>query len=283
MTLALIDGDLIAYRSAVVQQKAYNWGDGVTSNALTGSPQEAIDAALQLTLAWAKLARCRDIRVLLTGSGNFRKRILPSYKANRGTGKPLVYFQVVEAMWARFACDRVDGLEADDLMGILLTTPKYADAVCVTLDKDLRTIPGRHLNPLKEQKAVVVEEPEANWRWLMQTLMGDTSDGYTGIPKVGPKKAEAILGSDRTLTAMWPRVVAAYRKAGLTEDDALLQARVARILRREDYDLTTKEILLWHETTPVRIPLYMPPTPALTVTAATPPQASTSPGDTPSA
>ena len=31
-------------------------------------------------------------------------------------------------------------------------------------------------------------------------------------------------------------VVEAYEKAGLTEDDALVTARLARILRAEDYD-----------------------------------------------
>jgi hypothetical protein len=34
----------------------------------------------------------------------------------------------------------------------------------------------------------------------------------------------------------WDTVVEAYEKAGLTEDDALVTARLARILRAEDYD-----------------------------------------------
>jgi hypothetical protein len=54
---------------------------------------------------------------------------------------------------------------------------------------------------------------------------------------------------------MWRGVCKAYRAAKLTEADALTQARVARILRAQDYDKATKEILLWHPTLPIRIPV----------------------------
>jgi len=39
--------------------------------------------------------------------------------------------------------------------------------------------------------------------------------------------------------------VKAYTKAGLDEDDAIVQARCARILRSEDWDTETKRIKLW--------------------------------------
>jgi hypothetical protein len=115
--------------------------------------------------------------------------------------------------------------------------------------------PGRHLSPLKDDGIILISEAEANRRWMLQTLTGDTSDGYKGIPKIGPKRAAAILGNARTLAAMWRAVVTAYRDTGLTEDDALMTARVARILRNSDYDKTTKEIVLWHPTTPQRLAL----------------------------
>ena len=37
----------------------------------------------------------------------------------------------------------------------------------------------------------------------------------------------------------------AYEKAGMTEDDALLTARLAYILHDKDYNEKTKEITLW--------------------------------------
>jgi DNA polymerase-1 len=41
-------------------------------------------------------------------------------------------------------------------------------------------------------------------------------------------------------------VVAAYEKAGLTEEDAIVQARVARILRYEEFNQKKEEVLLWN-------------------------------------
>jgi len=252
MTIALIDGDIVAYRAAVGMQTRHVWGDGVVSTDV--DPREAASAALQTIEAWMRLARCNDALVAFTGKDNFRKRILPTYKANRaGNVKPLAYRPTVEAVEAAFPCRTIWGLEADDVLGILATRDAYSDAIVVSLDKDLRTIPGRHLNPLKEDKPVLRSVYAADAQWLMQTLTGDTSDGYTGIPRVGPKKAEAILGGDvkaislrrETAVGLWPRVAAAFVKARLTEGDALVQARVARILRNEDYDKVTKEVLLW--------------------------------------
>ena len=252
MTIALIDGDIVAYRAAVGLQTRHVWGDGVVSTDV--DPQQAASAALQTIEPWMKLARCKDAIVAFTGKNNFRKLILPTYKANRaGNVKPLAYRPTVEAVEATFVCRTIWGLEADDVLGILATRDTYSDAIVVSLDKDLRTIPGRHLNPLKEDKPVLRSEYAADAQWLTQTLTGDTSDGYTGIPRIGPKKAEAILGGDvravallkQTATALWPRVAAAFVKAGLSETDALIQARVARILRNEDYDKVTKEVLLW--------------------------------------
>lgn len=262
MTIALLDGDIIAYRAAVGMQTRHVWGDGVVSTDV--GPQQAAQAALQTVEAWTALAGCKDALVAFTGKHNFRKRILPTYKANRsGNVKPLAFPHVVTVIEAAFETRLIHGLEADDVLGILATRDAYSDAIVVSLDKDLRTIPGRHLNPLKETKPVLRSVYAADAQWLLQTLMGDTSDGYTGIPKVGPKKAEAFLGGDvRTIAArkqlgheLWPLVVAAYVKHKLTEADALVQARVSRILRDSDYDRVTKEIILWHPRQPERIPL----------------------------
>ena len=184
--------------------------------------------------------------MLFTGPHNFRYSVLPSYKSGRTKGKPLAYWQTVRAVEREFRCQTVDGLEADDLMGILATTPGYEDSIVVTLDKDLKTIPGRHYNPTKDDKPRTVTAAEADWYWLYQTLIGDTTDGYKGCPKIGPVKATAILGAVGGSTgALWPKVVHTYRAAGLGASAALQQARVARILRREDYCKDTKPIRLW--------------------------------------
>ena len=75
----------------------------------------------------------------------------------------------------------------------------------------------------------------------MQTLTGDPTDGYKGCPTIGAKRAEAILGS----RPAWSLVEAAFIKQGLTREDALLQARMARILRWSDWDQEKREPILW--------------------------------------
>jgi DNA polymerase-1 len=65
---------------------------------------------------------------------------------------------------------------------------------------------------------------------------------------VGKVKAAQILDSiveDATPQQRWETVVSVFEKAGLTEQDALTQARLARILRWSDWDNTKKEPILW--------------------------------------
>lgn len=78
---------------------------------------------------------------------------------------------------------------------------------------------------------------------MFQTLCGDSTDGYKGCPSVGAKTAEKIL--DVPTGDMWSEVLATYEKKGLTYEDALIQARIARILRGDEYNLDTGEMNLW--------------------------------------
>ena len=71
---------------------------------------------------------------------------------------------------------------------------------------------------------------------------GDPTDGFPGLPGFGPKKAEALFKSHR---ASWSTVEAAYINAGLTKEDALTQARLARILRWSDWDAKNNTYKLW--------------------------------------
>jgi DNA polymerase-1 len=101
-----------------------------------------------------------------------------------------------------------------------------------------------------------VTESAGNHWHMMQTLAGDVTDGYTGIPGIGPKKAEKILDPfvktygvgeiiDFDVVSAWHAIVAAYEKAGLTADDDLATARIARICRASDWNFKTKEVRLW--------------------------------------
>ena len=120
--------------------------------------------------------------------------------------------------------------------------------MCCSIDKDMRTVPGLHFRMCRAGEEVVeVSEEEADHTHLMQTLTGDRTDGYPGCPGVGPVSAARILSAEFAPgETPWDAVVAAYEKKGLTEADALMNARVARICRVADYDFKKKEVILWN-------------------------------------
>ena len=136
------------------------------------------------------------------------------------------------------------GLEADDVMGILATHPTLMPGkkVIISIDKDLTQIPGWYLNPDKHTKAVKIAAKDGDYFHLMQTLQGDPVDGYKGCPGIGPKKAEKILADS---TDPWGDIVSTFMSKGLTEDDALVQAQVARICQYQNYNYDKAEVIPW--------------------------------------
>lgn len=242
---AILDGDIIAYQAATGAEKPVNWGEGHwTLHAYEQDVQEALENALA-TLT--EDLGCDRVIVCLTDGVNWRKDVLPSYKENRAeVRKPMLLPWARQWLLENRETFLRPTLEGDDIMGILATHPKLVrgDRVLVTIDKDLKTIPGQHYH-LRDKKHFTVGADEAA-RWhMLQTLTGDTTDGYKGCPGVGPKKAEAILEGATGYAELWPRVVAAYERAKLTAEDALVQARVARILQHTDYNFNKKEVILW--------------------------------------
>jgi DNA polymerase-1 len=138
-------------------------------------------------------------------------------------------------------CRSEDSLEADDVMGIMATRSPRSHVIAST-DKDLKQVPGVHYN-WRTDCMERVTTPDADYWFYFQVLTGDSTDGYSGCPGVGPRRAKAVLegaGEDP-----WASVVAAFESKGLSEEDALAQARVARILRCDDYDLKHRRPILW--------------------------------------
>lgn len=173
----------------------------------------------------------------------YRHRYLPSYKQHRKTGAPLPfaaelragYEALAEGHWLTPISE--PGLEADDLCGIAATTPDGNEHIIVSFDKDLRSVPGKLYNPKSRAKTNTSKE-EADRLFWTQVLTGDSTDGYKGIPKVGPRKAAQILDANNTALA----VREAYKAAGLSREYMLSQAVCARILRCGDYDFKTKQL-----------------------------------------
>jgi DNA polymerase-1 len=138
--------------------------------------------------------------------------------------------QMVLDDWGVSASIAPNELEADDVLGSLMTWPENLDMrILWSPDKDLKQIPGYHMDDAGT--ITVISEAAGDYWHMYQTLVGDTSDGYPGCPGVGPVKATGIIHPDDYPDTWWRDVVKAFEKVKLTEADALIQARVARILR----------------------------------------------------
>lgn len=263
----LIDADILAYQVASSQEEAYDFGGQVVYSA---DEEKAIDE-VNNAIAWIiDHVDADGAALFLTGTNNFRKQVLPTYKENRkDVRKPQLLQPIRKWMLENTKCFIEDGLEGDDLIGIHATMPHKGERVIWSADKDLKTVPGLHWNP-DDGCIYEIDEEEANYRFLSQVITGDPTDNYSGCPGAGPSMVDKTLyksmawysweheftrGPRKGLTEKrwdlehetdpWKIVLSIYEKAGLTEGDAIIQARCARILRHGEYNFKTQEVLLW--------------------------------------
>lgn len=241
MLTLLFDADMLVYRATSSAETEIHWGGDLwTLHTNTSECIDKIDSmVVSITdhvLNHLKYEGEYEIVMCFSSYNNFRRIILPSYKANRANKrKPVAYSFVMEWVKDNYTYKQTEGLEADDIIGIMATTPN-TNSVIISGDKDMRSIPALFYDFIHNEFYDVSKE-EADYRHLFQTLVGDTADNYKGCPKVGEVGAKKLLDKSAT----WETVLAAFEKAGLSEEEALIQARVARILRYEDYD--TKPIM----------------------------------------
>jgi DNA polymerase I len=250
MRTLLIDGDIDAYKIAARNQTTTDWGDGVL-----GVTTDATEAKAQIDDTYKRLKKmlgATRLIVCLSDSQNFRKEVLPTYKSNRkNVIKPALLAELKGYLEANYEVFKRPMLEADDVLGILATVGDVSglitgDRIVVSEDKDLKSIPGMLFNPRHPDRGTIeISVEQADLEHMRQTLTGDPTDCYGGCPGIGKAKVDGVLTKKHADQTLWELVVAAYVKKGLTEADALVQARVARILRAENYDFINKRPVLW--------------------------------------
>lgn len=233
----LIDGDMVVFQITVGHEQEIQWDDEV--HTLHSRFSDCVDTFDEYMNTLEEELEATVSIFAFSGYDNFRKTVSPDYKSNRKKSrKPLAYKRLREYIESKYAHKCHDQLEADDVLGIMATSGQYKNTIIVSDDKDLLSIPGRTYR-LGELHDISLEEADKNF--FMQTLTGDVTDGYKGCPGVGPKKAESILQD-----MSWDQIENAYIAAGLTADDALTQARLARILRASDWDQENRRVILWN-------------------------------------
>ena len=241
MLLAL-DTDIFAYKATSGAETEINWYGDIWS-LFMDMDEAKTSFKFMVNQVADKLGTDKMVLCLSDHAGNFRKQIDPTYKSNRrGTRKPVGYVAFCDWIRQNYATATRPMLEADDVLGIIATKPENKGKVTIVSDdKDLRTVPSRLYRPMADE-LLNISEADADAFFLTQVLTGDTADGYKGVPGIGPKKADAILGSRPS----WGAVEKAYVLAGMTRDDAIHQARLARILRWSDYDHKERRPRLWN-------------------------------------
>lgn len=243
-TTAILDGDIIAYRAAF-------WADSegidelptrIAQDIKNWTPQGVDTVYMAMSCPRNK---------------NFRRMFWPEYKKHREDFKtpdsmPVALETIYDVGNITVRC--VNHLEADDLIGMLVSS---GQAIGVTVDKDLRQIPGWHWNPDKESEPLLVSGEEADKYFYQQWMTGDTTDNIWGLWKVGPARAKKYL--DKTPREEWDQgIMDMYKDEDwakrpeekrplewFRDQFALSQARCVRILRDGDYNKDNNTISLW--------------------------------------
>jgi len=237
----LIDADIPLYKVASVTETVIDWGDEVVTASC--NMEDAVYTFTtwldELLTNWPE----EVVKVTLAASSktNFRKKLWPDYKGHRISRKPIGYSKLKAWAQKEYGMTIVPDLEADDVLGILATSDPRS--VIVSTDKDFLGVPCRFYNPDKDF-TVETSPEEADYFHMYQTLVGDPADGYKGCPGIGDVRATKLL-ADTPREEWWSLVVGLFEAKGLTEEDALLNARMARILRKGEWDPKKKEPILW--------------------------------------
>ena len=184
------------------------------------------------------------IVVLDQARENFRNKIYPEYKANRGeTPEELIpQFPLIrEATVAlNLPMAEHEGFEADDLIAAYARVGRDddMDVIIVSSDKDLMQLvrPGvTMLDPMK-QKTIGHDEVIEKFGVTpdkvvdVQSLAGDSTDNVPGVPGIGVKTAAELINTYGDLDALLER--AGEIKQPKRRENLIEHAEMARISRQ---------------------------------------------------
>lgn len=145
-----------------------------------------------------------------------RHKFYPQYKANRCTktitpasilnDKTQDVINKLKEIYKHRNVLYTPGIEADDLVGSGLTE---AHPIVLGQDKDLKTLPNVTFYDTLKGTYYAITEMDAIHFTQFQMVTGDSSDGYPGIPGIGPAKFNSEFGD----TALpWDEFISIYVK-----------------------------------------------------------------------
>lgn len=201
----LLDGDVITYRcgfaaDSQIKRQAREANPGISDEEvreiLMNTDYQSFALQNVRTLIEDVLDQFNpEYKLYVHAGGNFREGVatLKTYKGNRDPNqKPKYYKEIKDYMFDKWDAIPVRGMESDDAIGIeQFDNPDKYTVIC-SIDKDMLLIPGWHYHlTRRELKYQTIKD--ANNFLFWQMLVGDPTDNIPGIPKIGPKRATAIL------------------------------------------------------------------------------------------
>lgn len=233
----LIDADYIVYKSCASAETEIDFGEDLIM--VTSLFSEAMRNVRHELGKIKKEFFDPTLILFFSDSKNFRKEIYPDYKGHRNRKKPCGYKRVVNELKGEYETIILPTLEADDALGIYAT--QHPGCCIVSPDKDMKQIPGL-LWDMKSETVEITKEEGRRWHYI-QTLAGDQTDGYAGVPGYGVKTSAKLFDEKGYY---WDTVVNAFESKGMTFEDALLNARLAKILQIEDYSYEYERPIPWY-------------------------------------
>ncbi|MGF3113056.1 DNA polymerase I [Facklamia sp. P13055] len=260
-TILLIDGSSLAFRSffSILDIERFKNRSGLHTNALF-TFKRMLDNVL---------SQFKPTHVLVAfdkSGGTFRTEKYQDYKSGRQKTptefkEQMPYFRVLlEAYGIKHYS--LSNYEADDIIGTLAYQANQEDQVIVLSgDKDLTQLASDKTTVYITRKGVSDLEaytPQSiQEKWGieplqiidMKGLMGDSSDNYPGITRVGEKTALKLLHQFGSVEAMYDRLdelKASKMKENIINDEAnaRMSKDLARILHDAPIELTIEETLL---------------------------------------
>ncbi|HEX8325429.1 MAG TPA: hypothetical protein VF595_16115 [Tepidisphaeraceae bacterium] len=231
MITLLIDGDPIAYKAVhSANSRAEDPGP------LAGQMIDKLVRELNATRAIVAVSD-RSRRY-------WRHDLDPAYKAGRPAPPDNIETARAGLAGRRGVVKELAMLEADDIIGILATSPDVRGRkIIVATDEHMMTIPGEHHRPGKCRpgQTVQVSAAEAECRHLQQT-MASTLD-RVGLPTA--EKLITLYDYISSPIGAWRKVVREFRARGHSDWDALKAARIARVCRVNEFNLETLSVVPW--------------------------------------
>ncbi len=234
--LVLIDGSSYLYR-------AYHALPNLTNSG--GEPTGALHGVLNMINKLVRDEPDAHVAVVFDAPGKtFRDEIYADYKANRPPMPDDLRSQVQPILDAVTAMGlpllRVEGVEADDVIGTLCTqgSERGINVLVSTGDKDMAQLVDDRITLMNTMTDSVLDRDAVKLKFDVYpeqivdylALVGDTSDNIPGVPKVGAKTAAKWLNLYDSVDGIIENADAIKGKVGDSLRENIEQLKLSREL-----------------------------------------------------